>query len=326
MAIREGRWDCIRCGTKGIFGRSKVCPNCQSPRPEGVKFYLPEDAQEVTDAEQLKQAQAGADWICAFCGASNEAGRAICKQCNAPREAESTQQQVKDYALGATPTWGDNSDDPSPSPLPPKSKKTRNLLIGAIAFVFSLCVGFCSLFMITKEVTATITGFSWERTIAVEAYRTVTESGWSVPAGGRKISERQEKYDTRRIKTGTETYSCGQRDLGNGHFQEKRCTRDTYREEPIYKTKYIYEIERWVTDHTERATGKDHKPYWPRVSLASQKQREGGRTETYTVYFKDEKQKTYKLNPSLSDWQTYEIGEKRKIKVNMLGDATGIVK
>ena len=41
MAIREGRWDCQYCGTTGIPGREKVCPNCARSRPEGTKSICP---------------------------------------------------------------------------------------------------------------------------------------------------------------------------------------------------------------------------------------------------------------------------------------------
>ena len=43
MAIREGRWDCQYCGTTGIPGREKVCPNRARSRPEGTNIYLPDD-------------------------------------------------------------------------------------------------------------------------------------------------------------------------------------------------------------------------------------------------------------------------------------------
>ena len=47
MAIREGRWDCQYCGTKGALGRHKACPVCTAPRERGTKFYLPKDAKII---------------------------------------------------------------------------------------------------------------------------------------------------------------------------------------------------------------------------------------------------------------------------------------
>ncbi|HEX8246476.1 MAG TPA: hypothetical protein VF541_23430, partial [Longimicrobium sp.] len=64
MAIREGRWDCPSCGSEAQLGRHVYCTGCGAPRPEEVQFYLPEDAEAVTDAGQLAQANAGADWVC----------------------------------------------------------------------------------------------------------------------------------------------------------------------------------------------------------------------------------------------------------------------
>ena len=71
MAVREGRWDCQYCGTMGILGRHTVCTSCAKSRPEGTKFYLADDAPVVTEGQQLKEAQLGADWICPYCASSN---------------------------------------------------------------------------------------------------------------------------------------------------------------------------------------------------------------------------------------------------------------
>jgi hypothetical protein len=67
MAIREGAWDCPACGQKRNRGPEKCCGACGSPRGTDVKFYLPEDAQEVTDEEALKKAKSGPDWNCQYC-------------------------------------------------------------------------------------------------------------------------------------------------------------------------------------------------------------------------------------------------------------------
>ena len=39
----EGYWDCQYCGTEGIRGRSKFCPNCGHGRDESVRFYKNSD-------------------------------------------------------------------------------------------------------------------------------------------------------------------------------------------------------------------------------------------------------------------------------------------
>ena len=85
MAIREGRWDCASCGLVANLGRDLRCAGCGRPRGK-VRFYLPANEPAVVDAERLAQAQAGPDWICAYCQASNRSTSAACTGCGAPRE------------------------------------------------------------------------------------------------------------------------------------------------------------------------------------------------------------------------------------------------
>src|SRR3954468_5154975 len=96
MAIREGRWDCPSCASAGQLGRHVYCTGCGAPRPKEIQFYLPEDEGAVTDAGQLAQANAGADWICEHCGGSARATDAECPGCGAPR-GSSTQREVTEY-------------------------------------------------------------------------------------------------------------------------------------------------------------------------------------------------------------------------------------
>ena len=56
MAIQVGRWDCQQCGHVGILGPETKCPNCGAMRPKGVRFYLPKDAQVITNEEEIKKA------------------------------------------------------------------------------------------------------------------------------------------------------------------------------------------------------------------------------------------------------------------------------
>ena len=107
MAVREARWDCQYCGAKGNQGRHKSCKNCGRSRPAGTKFYLASDDEIVQDQELLEEAAKGPDWVCAFCGTSNSVERESCRACGAPREADSHQQAVTNYALGEAPSTGD---------------------------------------------------------------------------------------------------------------------------------------------------------------------------------------------------------------------------
>jgi hypothetical protein len=242
MAVREARWDCQYCGTKGILGRHKACSNCGRSRPENTKFYLAEDAPEVTDAKLVDQAKLGSDWVCAFCASSNPANVDVCQACGAPREVTSAVQQVKDYGLGEAPTEGDMAEPTAPARPVTETAAQKNKalpILGAIGglLLLCLCLFLAFTFFGDKSTEATVAGFSWERAVAVEAFQAVTEEDWAVPDGGRLLDQREDihhyiqvlsHYETRQrqvseqVQVGVRTYVCGQRDLGNGFFGIRR--------------------------------------------------------------------------------------------------------
>src|SRR3954452_8475650 len=97
--IIEGTWNCSSCGTKGILARHKKCPTCNNPREltgqESEFDFGDTDAatgkslsEGVTDEKALELANAGADWVCAYCGASNRGDQGSCRNCRAERSSD----------------------------------------------------------------------------------------------------------------------------------------------------------------------------------------------------------------------------------------------
>lgn len=341
MAIREGRWDCPTCGTEGIRGRVTTCQACGTPRPEGIRFYLPEDEPEVTDAELLRQAGAGADWICEHCGAGSRADQDDCAGCGAPR-GSSPERETHEYDEDEVPRSGKPERRNAMAP-PPSTKRggMRRLVrwgIGAAAVAGVVAV------VTPSKVAARVADKSWERTVQVERYRTVEEEGWSIPEGGREQrhwralhhyrqvydhTERRTREVSERVQTGTESYSCGKVDHGNGYFSDKTCTRavyetrshtetydePVYRQEPVYQTRYRYEIERWLPERVARAAGGiADEPVWPETRLGS-RERDGERKEVYTLTFRDEKGKSYSKEVPRAQWDRYRRDEPATLKV-----------
>lgn len=354
MAVREGRWDCTYCGTTGILGRHTTCTNCGRSRAKGTRFYLPENEGQVKDRELLALAQAGEDWICPYCDSSNRAGQTSCQHCGSPRQAGTPVQSKIRYAPGQEPRQGDNVGPAALAITPAPQRRSGWLralpswLLLAVAAVTLMCglAGF--VVFKTYEVELTVTEVSWFRAVPVEAYRTVTEGDWALPEGGRSLrSEEQihhydqvvDHYETKtrevceEVQTGTESYTCGSRDLGNGFFEDEQCTRPVYqsrchdesyqdpvyRDVPVYQTWYTYEIEKWVLDRTETASGHNHQVYWPEVSLADN-ERIGERSESYAVEFVDAEGKTYTELLPYDDWLDYEAGEKVIAQVDIFGE------
>jgi hypothetical protein len=340
MAIREGRWDCPTCGNKGLLGRELGCSGCGNRRPEDIKFYLPDDAAEVTDAARLAEAGAGADWICEHCGVSARATMDRCPGCGAER-GSSPRQQTHEHRF----------DEPAEASalalagtVPPKRRRGWK---GPAALV--AVVGGLVWWNGPREVTATVAAKDWSRAIEVQEYRTVREEDWSVPQGGRQQRSfrairdyRQvlDHYETKtrqvseRVQTGTRTYTCGQRDMGNGYFEDVTCTepeyttnyRDetyqdpVYRREPIYDTKYAYEIEKWLPDDTTWARGDAaREPAWPTVRIG-RNEREGARIERYVLRFTDDDGKTHEREVTADQFQRYRPGQPVQLRMKRGGD------
>lgn len=55
-----------------------------------------------------------------------------------------------------------------------------------------------------------------------------------------------------------------------------------YRKEPVYATKYYYEIDKWTVVDTAKSSGNDQNPSWPEPKLKDG-QRTGAEEEHYFV-------------------------------------------
>jgi hypothetical protein len=344
MSIYIGRWDCPVCGLKGNAGPDTHCAGCGSPRSKKVQFYLPDNPEEVTDADRLKQAKAGTNWQCNYCEAENPASATHCTSCGNERDQQDTARQERTIYDGQT----NQPPLPEPRPVPPPGKKSGQFKYGFLVFLAILAFVVWYIFKPNKfEVD--VTGHEWERTVEVEHYQPFVEQAWDLPSGAKLISRRQEVhhydqvldgYETRtrnvRVQTGTRRKKCGKRDLGNGYFEDVYCDepvyknkRETYQEPryravPVLRTKYKYEIFRWEKDRTLTAKGRDLKPSFPSEALPDQNWREGRRTETYVLNLADHEGKVYREKVGFAFWQKQAAGAKLKAKRNHLGAYYGL--
>ena len=203
-----------------------------------------------------------------------------------------------------------------------------------LAMLFLLCAGV--LFYPHKE-TVTVTGFEWARNISIEDLRTVQESDWSVPSGGRVYKEQTELktyvsvIDHYETKTETKSrqvidhydteYSYS--DNGNGTFTEhtkqvpvykteyyeETHQEPVYRQDPVYATKYYYDIDKWFDSGRDYpSSGTDQNPYWNTDYTLAEKERDTDRTEKYTVFYDNGKSDDLKLD----DWLKRNVGDQYK--------------
>lgn len=202
-----------------------------------------------------------------------------------------------------------------------------------VAGFFALAV-ILFLFFPYKEVS-TVSGFSWDRCITVEELKTFDENGWSLPSGARLQYSREELYGyesvldhyetktrqcSRQVSDGFDTYTTYQ-DNGNGTFSEvtnsipkyrteyytETYQEPVYRDEPVYKTKYYYEIDRWTPVDYYKSNGQDKSPYWNDNYTLKDKQRDIF-DENYYIHFVNSKNKEYKDSVDFNQWEEVSIG------------------
>lgn len=325
--IVEGLWDCPYCGTTAIGGLTKVCPCCGHPQDDGIKFYLGQE-KKYLEADLAKEYGQGADWVCGYCGALNRARYKYCSVCGGAKDVSE-----KDYFKAveqkeAKQARNASANAPTPPPKP-KSKLPMLLLIAAII----LAVIFWP-----RTLTSQVTAKDWTRAIDIQVERTVQESDWNVPDGGRVYKQAEEIHHYNSVLDHYETksrqvpesvldgYDTSYRDNGDGTFTEVSTPRyrteyrwenyesPVYIQVPQYATKYYYEIERWFQDRTETVSGGDNEPYWPELSLGD-KERSADRHERYVLTVADDKGKTYSAEVSLARWQSFKLHDSVKLTI-----------
>jgi hypothetical protein len=327
-----------------VKGPETECPNCGADRPKNVKFYMAAEEDIVQDPAVLRRARGGADWRCSFCGQNNPNDVKICKDCGNPRSASDKQLAVKTYASKDVPRSGDGTRDlskPVEETPPPKSKKGCFVALG----IFSMVIIVLLLLSWNTTIEVAVEGFEWKQSIQVEEKRNVQEEAWSIPSNGTIVTSFQaihhynqvlDHYETRtrteQRAVGSEEYVCGQKDLGNGYFEDQYCSRTLYedyqvdyeeaiyRDEPVYQTKYRYTIDRWFPINSIVTQDKNHAPQWGNtVNIRTNESlREAGRKGGYTIIIQDYKKENHAHEIPLSWWQKLAVGDKIKAKKGKL--------
>ncbi|MEA3452593.1 MAG: Ran-binding zinc finger domain-containing protein [Bacteroidota bacterium] len=342
MTIRVGRWDCKTCGNIGNLGSTRECEKCGSLRPDDVKFYLPSDAEIVTDEEEIKIAKAGVDWICAFCDSSNSGLNVKCENCGASKVDSEKKMQEKEYSLDKVPQNSNDFDEKKQLTDIPKKQKKDVKIPKAVKYGFWFIVAFfLASIIFTKEIDVKVDGKSWERTIKIEKREKVEESGWSLPTDATLISKEEAIHHYNKIQTGTvtktrnvqvkvgeEKYVSGQKDLGNGYFEDVYSTRNiyetrtedyeepVYRKEPVYKTKYYYSVWKWKKDDKLVKSGDNGNAVWPNVDAKNIRSLDS--VGEYKIIILDHKNNKHDKEFQYSKWNAIKKGDILKAKKSTL--------
>lgn len=310
----EMLWDCPGCSTQKLLGLShRHCPNCGAPQ-DPTRRYFPAAGEEVAVADHPYQ---GVDKQCAGCDTPNGGRATFCAGCGAPLDGAKAVGTRETQTAGEGGFAADSAQAARNEDLAEKAQARAEaqakhaaasghgapaatggggglvklaLGVGALLLVVA-CAAF---FLWKKEAAVTVTGHRWERAIEVETLAPTTERARkeSVPAGASGLSCQREQVDTKQVADG-ETCVDKRQDKGDGTFTvTKECT-PKYRDEPVYGEMCSYTVTKWTTTRTERASGVGTVAAWPRVALSPTgtsvgAQREGKRTEAYTLDLRDE--------------------------------------
>lgn len=366
--IIEGFWDCPYCDTKGIRGSVRVCPTCGKPRGEDTKFYINKPEENVVDEKKAEDAKKGPDWLCSYCDSYNPADVETCRNCGHGRDEEDkdyfekqTEKKAKEnkqrkYEAPCQPqkarkenggrdtAEAGNIVDGHSKSLGKKLKKPLSFIV-PIACVLLLIFGGIY-FFVPKDTEFIVSALDWQYDQQLEEYKTLNESDWSLPVGGRLSYTQQEihHYDevldhyetktrtyTEQVFDHNETIVTGYTDNGNGYFTEQTTTQPVYRTEtrtetyeepvyisvPVYQTRYYYEIDRWVPGRTITSFGTDKNTYIGDYTLADNERVGDLNTEYEFIGMVEDEEKTIEVSEDI--WNTYDVGDSIPATINRLG-------
>lgn len=341
--IIEGTWNCTSCDKRDILARFRKCPACNNPREESGQEsefdYGEVDAKSrrlkreaVVDEKALSAAQAGTDWFCEYCQASNRGDTTVCHHCKAERSDASSALEEEELLA-------------EPPPPPPRRKGVpRWLLYTGVGVLVCLgsCMGLAVWRSLTHDVSGRVAATAWTHTVHRETFQRVSREGWRdelsttaprMPVNGqgevagvenlRECASRQRgtrqvadgtqevcSNKTRSVACGTEE-KCTTKKMGNGYAQEtcqdvtKYCnesyrdcrTETRYRTEPVFATRCTYDTHDWKEVEVRTLTGRDDAPRWPTLQTGPVDRLRRESTYSVQVAYMDKGSKVYELVP-----------------------------
>lgn len=173
----------------------------------------------------------------------------------------------------------------------------------------------------------------------LDHYETITEQK------SRQVIDHYETKTVQKSRTVIVDYDVSYTDNGNGTFTEHKTPvygteyyTDTeeqpvykteyyeeshqepvYRQEPVYQTKYYYEIDKWFTDYTSDSSGYDKSPYWNMNYTLEENERDSLRYENYYIYYIDEDGDQNKVSSSYDEWVEVDYGDQVIITTSRIG-------
>jgi hypothetical protein len=300
--VYEMVWDCRYCGAKKNLGLThRHCPNCGAQQDPNDRYFPPDHEKVAVQNHEF----VGADVQCRYCAAASSRRAHNCGQCGAPLgEGVAVRAQVPlPPSAGALPS------------APPRRATWK--LVVPIVVLLAVAVVVVALVW-RRPQKFVVTAHTWQRSVAIERLGPSRESAWcsELPASASDVSRHRERHGSKKVPDG-ETCHAEKKDRGDGTFKEEQVCTPKYKDEPVYEDKCDYLLVKWSRLRQEVTEGKSvaDSPHWPAVSLNRAGcsvpgcEREGTRSETYTVVLKDPAGEIYRCNVAPHAWSTFADGQ-----------------
>ena len=318
--IVMGYWDCSQCGAKGIKGTIYDCPSCGCQRGKETRFYMKDGPVEYVEGHKVVGADWYCEYCgalnsasrdtCENCNSSKKESEKdyFSFQENSQRSG-SVEKKIDDIKIDHSEYYSGikNHDVVSLNHswvdfIQTNFKEMIAVMVVLIAVILGTILAMNSM----KPRVFEVMEHQWQSSIDVEDLNTYHESGWSVPEGGRVTETRQEVRSHRRVIDHYESvtksrqvadgghYETDYKDNGDGTFTEHSTyvtdykteyyteQEPVYRSEPVYDTKYYYDIDRWKYARTVTSEGTGFTFSYKDPELAPN-ERELKRTARYFV-------------------------------------------
>lgn len=351
LAKSGKNWECSYCHSVNL-DIAQRCQGCHADRSEEIEGSF--RVEDVTDKVK-NYTIIGADSTSSHESQESYSARYTEREDTTPkhlpRETRQTTRRNRDYAR----------EEPKPNfsstVLSKFSRPSKNqwITIGVIALILIVA----GLVYMTKcSYPGTLDSFYWERSVDVQIYKTLNDSGWDHPHDAynitsySKLHHHEPIYETRMVSE-QESYTVTRYEsettyVNQGNGSTRAVTRQVPRHEtryrtvtrpkqvkvgdkPIYRTYYEYNVNRWVYHNRLHSNGTDkNNIYWAqftpqpggRDNLGAT--RLGARNQTLYVYVRWKKGEESKYDKfKVDSYNELLVGDKLHVHY-LLGVPTSI--